>query len=187
MKPSLSVYAARMAGVTLSKNRPFGGSQLLHSSVLYKACSTRSRRPSTGPVNQLADKILTLLLISLLSLLLPFGIAGLADEVTLVPLIIDNKVLPSSAKNFLTDPRVFDAEFYRKFNPQLKLADDDAAKREWTSRGAQACRRGSFLFYSRDYLNRYRDLAQGDASPRSNTSSLPDSMRAGSAPLMRIG
>ena len=87
-------------------------------------------------MNQLANKILTLLLISLLSLLLPFGIAGLADETTLVPLIIDNKVLRSSAKNFLTDPRVFDAGFYRKFNPQLNLADDDAAKREWTSRGS---------------------------------------------------
>lgn len=87
---------------------------------------------------------------------------GLAQESALLPLTLDNKVLPSSGKNFLADPRVFKPEFYRKFNPQLKLADDDAAKREWTSRGAQACRRGSFLFYSLDYLNRYRDLAQGD-------------------------
>jgi hypothetical protein len=111
-------------------------------------------------VKQFSNSILALLLISFLSLLLPFGIAGLADEAAFVPLTIDNKVLPSSSKNFLTDPRVFNAEFYRKFNPQLKLADDDAAKRDWTSRGAQACRRASFLFYSRDYLNRYRDLAQ---------------------------
>jgi hypothetical protein len=110
-------------------------------------------------VKQFSNRILALLLISFLSLLLPFGIAGLADEAAFVPLTIDNKVLPSSGKNFLTDPRVFNAEFYRKFNPQLKLADDDAAKRDWTSRGAQACRRASFLFYSRDYLNRYRDLA----------------------------
>jgi hypothetical protein len=81
-------------------------------------------------VQQFSNRILALLLISFLSLLLPFGIAGLADEAAFVPLTIDNKVLPSSGKNFLTDPRVFNAEFYRKFNPQLKLADDDAAKRE---------------------------------------------------------
>ena len=130
----------------------------MNSSVLYKACSTRSRRPSTGRVNQLAKRILAALVISFLSLFVALEIE-LAQESTLLPLTLDNKVLPSSGKNFLADPRVFNPEFYRKFNPQLKLADDDAAKREWTSRGAQACRRGSFLFYSLDYLNRYRDLA----------------------------
>lgn len=110
----------------------------------------------------LANRILALLLISLPSLFLTPGFSGVAEKTGLVPLTIDNKVLPGSSKGYLTDPRVFNAEFYRKFNPQLKLADDDAAKREWTSRGAQACRRGSFLFYSRDYLNRYTDLTKGD-------------------------
>jgi len=79
-----------------------------------------------------------------------------------IPLTIDNKVVPGSSKGFLTDRRAFNAEFYRKFYPQRTLADDDAAQREWTSKGAKACRRGAFLFYWRDYLNRYGDLAKGD-------------------------
>jgi hypothetical protein len=107
-------------------------------------------------------RVLAFLLLSLASFALPSEFDGITEETALVPLTIDNRVLPASSKNFLNDPRVFNAEFYRKFNPQLKLADDAAAKREWASKGAQACRRGSFLFYSRDYLNRYHDLAKGD-------------------------
>jgi hypothetical protein len=90
--------------------------------------------------------------------------AGRTGEAALVPLAIDNQVLPAPDKNALTDPRVFNAEFYRKLYPQLKLADDLAAKSEWTSKGAKACRRGSFLFDSRDYLNRYSDLGRGDCA-----------------------
>jgi hypothetical protein len=62
----------------------------------------------------------------------------------------------------LTDPRVFNAEFYRKLYPQLKLAGDAAAQREWTSQGAKECRRGSFCFNARDYLNRNTDFSKGD-------------------------
>jgi hypothetical protein len=113
-------------------------------------------------LGHLGHRILVLLLLSVASFFLLFGFVSLAQEPAFVPLTIDNKVLPSSNKGFLTDPRVFNAEFYRKLYPQLKLGDDDAAKREWTNKGAQACRRGSFLFYSRDYLSRYGDLAKGD-------------------------
>jgi hypothetical protein len=101
-------------------------------------------------------------LISFVWLFPDFGFAGLAEEPAFVPLTIDNRVLPGPSKGFLTDPRVFNAEFYMKFYPQLHLANDADATREWTSKGAQACRRGSFLFYSRDYLNRNGDLARGD-------------------------
>ena len=105
-----------------------------------------------------------LLVVSLLWLWPNFGMAGRAQEAAWLPLAIDNQVFPASNKNALTDPRVFNPEFYRKLYPQLKLADDDAAKREWISKGAGACRRGSFLFYSRDYLNRYGDLAKNDCA-----------------------
>jgi len=138
------------------------GSQLLNSGVLYKICSNRTLEAFEGLVKQLANRVPALLLTSFLSVFLTFGFVGLAEEIALIPLTIDNQVLPGSGKGFLTDQRVFNAEFYRKFYPQLKLADDDAAKREWTGQGAKACRRGSFLFYSRDYLNRYGDLAKGD-------------------------
>ena len=90
-----------------------------------------------------------------------FSIAS-AQDAAFVPLTIDNQVLPGSSKNFLTDPRVFNAEFYRKFYPQLRLASDADATREWTSRGAKACRRGSFLFNAPDYLSRNTDLPKGD-------------------------
>jgi hypothetical protein len=113
-------------------------------------------------VKKAPHTLLVPLLISCLSLFLNFGFAGLPEEYALVPLTIDNKVLPGSSKNFLTDPRVFNPEFYRKFYPQLHLANDADATRDWTNKGAKACRRGSFLFYSRDYLNRNTDLQKGD-------------------------
>lgn len=111
-------------------------------------------------VKHLVNRIVPPLAISILSLFLAFEIAGFPQQAPLVPLAIDNKVLPASNKNYLTDPRVFNAEFYRKLYPQLKLADDNTAKLEWMSKGARACRRGAFLFYSTDYLNRYSDLAK---------------------------
>lgn len=104
------------------------------------------------------------LAISLLGLVAGFGFARQAKESSLVPLTIDNRVAAGSNKNALTDARVFNAEFYRKFYPQLKLADDAAAKQEWMNKGAQACRRGSFLFDARDYLSRYKDLAKDCAA-----------------------
>ena len=125
-------------------------------------CSDGSSEAFEGAVKKYPHRILTLLLISFSSLFLNPGFAGPAQEAGFVPLTIDNRVLPQSSKNPLTDPRVFNAEFYRKLYPQLKLGDDNAAKREWATKGAKACRRGSFLFNARDYLNRYPDLARGD-------------------------
>lgn len=110
----------------------------------------------------MANRTLALLLISFPSLFLTFASAGLAEESGSVPLTIDNKVRPGSSRNFLTDPRVFSAEFYRKLYPQLRLASDADATRDWINKGSKACRRGSFLFNSRDYLSRYSDLAKGD-------------------------
>jgi hypothetical protein len=99
----------------------------------------------------------------LISCLPPFlnlghGVQGPAS----VPLTIDNSVIAGASKNVLADARVFNPEFYRKFYPQLHLADDAAATRDWAGNGAKACRRGSFQFYSRDYLSRYTDLPKGD-------------------------
>jgi hypothetical protein len=108
--------------------------------------------------------ILATLSMALLSLFPNPGWAEWAQEAALVPLTIDNKVLPAANKGFLTDPRVFNAEFYRKLYPQLHLASDADATRDWSNNGARACRRGSFLFNARDYLNRYPDLAKGDCA-----------------------
>ena len=96
-------------------------------------------------------------LLALLGLNLGWAVA--IDETALVPLTIDNAVSPASAKSFLTDLRVFNAEFYRKLYPQLNLADDLAAQREWTSWGAKACRRGLLLFNARECLKRNTDLS----------------------------
>jgi hypothetical protein len=106
--------------------------------------------------------ILITLSISWLALFLKTGFAGPVEEPALVPLTIDNQVILGSSKNFLTDPRAFNPEFYRKFYPQLHLTNDADASRDWTAKGAKACRRGSFLFNSRDYLNRYTDLSRAD-------------------------
>ena len=73
-------------------------------------------------------------------------------------------MVPGSSKDFLTDSRVFNAEFYRKYYPQLRLANDADATREWTSTGAKACRRGSFGFNAPDYLGRNTDLPKGDCA-----------------------
>src|SRR5271163_2213385 len=68
-----------------------------------------------------------LLLIGWLWLMPHAGMAGRTEEPTFAPLRIDNAVLAHANKGYLSDPRVFNAEFYRKLYPQLKLADDDAA------------------------------------------------------------
>jgi len=122
----------------------------------------RSLEAVEGLVQKYPNRILALLCLSFLSLFLSFGSTGLAQEAALVPLTIDNKVLPGSNKSFLTDPRVFNPEFYRKFYPQLHLANDADATRDWTNKGARACRRGSFPFNARDYLSRNLDLPKGD-------------------------
>jgi hypothetical protein len=104
----------------------------------------------------------TILALIFLWFLPNFCFAVLAQEAAFVPLTFDSDVLPGSSKGFLTDPRIFNAEFYRKFYPQLHLASDADATRDWISKGVKACRRGSFLFYAHDYLSRYTDLPKGD-------------------------
>ena len=113
-------------------------------------------------MNRPACLILAFLSISFPALFSNPESRGPAQEAAVVALRIDNQVIPGSDRNFLTDPRVFNAEFYRKFNSQLHLANDADATRDWTTKGAKACRRGSFLFDAPDYLRRYPDLAKGD-------------------------
>ena len=71
------------------------------------------------------------------------------------PLVLSDAVLPTTSKNPPLDARIFNPEFYRKFNPDLGLSTDAEATKQWTSNGANHCLRGSFIFYSTDYLNRY--------------------------------
>lgn len=72
------------------------------------------------------------------------------------PLVLSDAVLPTASADPLLDPRVFNPEFYRKFNPGLDLATDQEATEQWM--GADHCLRASFNFYSADYLHRYPDL-----------------------------
>jgi hypothetical protein len=81
------------------------------------------------------------------------------------PLVLSDAVLPASSKDALTDPRIFVPEFYRKFNPELNLATDADAIKQWTSKGANHCLRGSFYFSATDYLKRYADLGSPSATP----------------------
>jgi len=90
------------------------------------------------------------------------GNGGSAQTPAPTALTISNAVVPRPDKDFLQDARVFNAEFYRKFYPQLRLANDDEARRDWTAKGAKACRRGSLYFDARDYLSRYTDLPRGN-------------------------
>jgi hypothetical protein len=75
-----------------------------------------------------------------------------------LPLVLSDAVLPAVSKDPLTDPRIFDPEFYRKFNPELGLSTDGDAVKQWTSSGANHCLRGSFYFSAADYVKRYPDL-----------------------------
>ena len=105
-----------------------------------------------SPVTTRFDKFLFRQQVPLLAILLYCQSAGSAQQPALVPLAINNQVSADSSRNFLTDPRVFNAEFYRKFYPGLHLASDADATRNWTNSGARACRRGSFYFNAHDYL-----------------------------------
>src|SRR5215469_18741842 len=75
------------------------------------------------------------------------------------PLVLSDAVLPTPSKNPLLDPRIFNPEFYRKFNPGLGLTTDQEAIQQWTNAGANHCLRASFSFYAADYLRRYVDLS----------------------------
>jgi Right handed beta helix region len=81
------------------------------------------------------------------------------------PLVLSDAVIPTQSKDPLTDPRVFNAEFYRKFNPELNLSTDADAMQHWTSNGASHCLRASFYFSAADYLKRYPDLGLPSAVP----------------------
>ena len=74
------------------------------------------------------------------------------------PLVLSDSVIPAQSKDPLTDPRIFNPEFYRKFHPELGLSTDTEAIRHWTSNGANHCLRASFYFSTADYVKRYPDL-----------------------------
>jgi len=80
------------------------------------------------------------------------------------PLLLSDAVLPTPSKDALLDSRIFNPEFYRKFNPELDLSTDAEAISQWTSAAANHCLRASFNFYSSDYLNRYSGLGLSPAS-----------------------
>ncbi len=80
-------------------------------------------------------------------------------------LVLSDAVLPTPSKDPLIDPRIFNPEFYRKFNPQLGLSTDADAIGQWMSRGANHCLRGSFYFSAADYLKRYVDIGSSSALP----------------------
>jgi hypothetical protein len=81
------------------------------------------------------------------------------------PLVLSDAVIPSQAEAALTDPRIFNPEFYRKFNPELNLSSDAEAIGQWTSSRANHCLRASFYFFAADYLRRYPDLGSQSAVP----------------------
>ena len=81
------------------------------------------------------------------------------------PMVLSDAVLPTPSKDPLIDPRIFNPEFYRKFNPELGLSTDADAIRQWTSSEANHCLRGSFYFSATDYLTRYTDLGSSSTVP----------------------
>ena len=81
------------------------------------------------------------------------------------PLVLSDAVLPASSKDPLTDARIFNPEFYRKFHPELGLSTDADALAQWTRSGANHCLRASFQFSAPDYLKRYPDLGLSAATP----------------------
>jgi hypothetical protein len=81
------------------------------------------------------------------------------------PLVLSDAVLPTPSKDPLTDSRIFDPEFYRKFNPELGLSTDADAIKQWTSKTANHCLRSSFYFSATDYLKRYADQGLPSATP----------------------
>jgi hypothetical protein len=80
------------------------------------------------------------------------------------PLVLSDAVLPTRSKDPLLDARIFNPEFYRKFNPGLGFSTDADAITQWTSSGANHCLRASFTFYSTDYVKRYPELGLSPAS-----------------------
>jgi hypothetical protein len=80
------------------------------------------------------------------------------------PLVLSDAVVPTTSKDALLDARIFNPEFYRKFNPDLDLSTDADAIKQWTSSGANHCLRAAFTFYSTDYLNRYPEPGLSPAS-----------------------
>ncbi len=95
------------------------------------------------------------------------------------PLALSDAVLPTSSNDPLLDPRIFNPEFYWKFNPELGLTTDQKAIQQWTSTDADHCLRGSFNFYAPDYLKRYPDLGLPPASPSACDSAVRQFVRYG--------
>jgi hypothetical protein len=102
------------------------------------------------------------LILGALLLMMPWRIR--ANE-TDHPVILSNDVLPTASQNPLTDVRIFDPEFYRKFNPELGLTTDAEAIKHWTRAGANHCLRAAFTFSAPDYMARYPDLGLSAALP----------------------
>lgn len=125
--------------------------------------------------------ILAFLSISFLSLFSNPESGGPAQDAPVVALRIDNRVILGLDRNFLTDPRVFNAEFYRKFNSRLHLANDADATRDWTTKGAKACRRDRFSLTRPIICNVTAILPQEIVSGQQIILSLPDLMKAESA------
>jgi hypothetical protein len=78
---------------------------------------------------------------------------------------LSDAVTATPSRDPLTDPRIFNPEFYRKYNPQLDLSTDAEAIQHWTRKGANHCLRASFYFSATDYLKRYPDLGLQSGVP----------------------
>ena len=133
-------------------------SSLKRSSVTY-ACAEKASSQTTDLL-----RLLLLLAVSAVALVVSLPVRAQAQE-TLHPLVLSDSVLPTISNNPLLDPRIFNAEFYRKFNPSLGLTTDEEATQQWTGPGANHCLRASFYFYSADYLSRYPDLQIPSQTP----------------------
>jgi hypothetical protein len=55
------------------------------------------------------------------------------------PVVLSDAVLTTVSKDALFNARIFNPEFYRKFNPDLDLSTDVDAIKHWTSSGANHC------------------------------------------------
>lgn len=99
-----------------------------------------------------------LCLLAVSGALVPLVPAAGQDEFSMRPMELSNAVIPAASSDPLIDPRIFNPEFYRKFNPELGLNTDAEATERWARSGANHCLRGSFYFFAADYLKRYRNL-----------------------------
>jgi hypothetical protein len=90
-------------------------------------------------------------------------------------------VLPGSSKGFLTDPRVFNAQFYRKFYPQLTLPDQTMTPRS-ASGQARAPRPAAGATYNSTGCS----MESLNAVERRRLTSNLNRLRTASLPRLRI-